>query len=85
MTNSEVCRAFARGYVGHSSNMFTDGNKLFSYSTVIAEKINGAIVFNASKYSTTTSKQQTFALREFAPDFVVNGVSRGITSLVDYL
>lgn len=57
MTNNQVVWAFINGNSGKSLNMRTDGIKLWSYSTVVAQWIDGKIVKNARKYSVTTSKQ----------------------------
>lgn len=64
MTNYDVCIAFVNGSKNgvHSLSMRVnhDGSKLFSYGTVIAQKLpNGAIVLNDTKYSVTTSKHQS--------------------------
>ena len=63
MTNFDVCVAFVNGSKNgaHSLSMSIshDGSKLFSYGTVIAQKLpNGAIILNDTKYSVTTSKHQ---------------------------
>ncbi len=61
MKNVEVCAAFVNGEFGQSNSMRTDGNRLWSYNTVIAQKTPKGILFNTCKYSVTTSKQQTYA------------------------
>ena len=66
MTNYDVCIAFVNGSNNgaHSLNMRVshDGSKLFSYGTVIAQKLpNGAILLNSTKYSVSTSKHQSYA------------------------
>lgn len=62
MTNFDVCVAFVNGSKNgaHSLSMSInhDGSKLYSYATVIAQKLpNGAIILNDTKYSVTTNKQ----------------------------
>lgn len=64
MTNFDVCVAFVNGSKNgaHSLSMSInhDGSKLYSYATVIAQKLpNGAIILNDTKYSVTTSKHQS--------------------------
>ena len=64
MTNFDVCVAFVNGSNNgcHSENMLVsqDGSKLYSYGTVIAQKLpSGAIILNDTKYSVTTSKHQS--------------------------
>lgn len=57
MTNNQVVWAFINGRHGHSLNMSTDGVRLWSYSTVVAQRTKDGVIFNATKYSRTTSKQ----------------------------
>lgn len=57
MTNQQVGQAFLKKEKGKSLNMTSTGTRLFSYNTVIAQWIDGKIVFNTTKYSRTTSKQ----------------------------
>jgi len=47
-----------------SNSLHTDGRKLYSYNTVIATKqSDGTIVVNNTKYSSTTSAQQSRLIR----------------------
>jgi hypothetical protein len=57
MTNEKVVNAFLKRLEEYSLNMTSTGEKLYSYSTVVAQWIDGEVVFNATKYSRTTSKQ----------------------------
>lgn len=64
MTNFDVCVAFVNGSNNgcRSKNMWVnqDGSKLYSYGTVIAQKLpSGAIILNDTKYSITTSIHQS--------------------------
>ena len=67
MTNEKVCKAFLRGESARSLNMHTDGVKLFSYYTVIAQWSNKkpafTLLINETKYSSTTSKQMNYLTR----------------------
>lgn len=69
MTNMEICMAFAKGEKNgvHNGSMSIscNGEKLLSYSTPIAKRFCKKVIFNGSKYSVTTSKQQTYAKRAF--------------------
>ena len=65
MTNRQVGQVFLKKGKGKSLNMTSTGDKLFSYNTVIAEWIDGKLVFNTTKYSRTTSKQTNW-LRGYA-------------------
>lgn len=65
MNNQSVINAFLCGKSAKSSNgnLHSNGDKLYSYYTVIAERLaNGTIVLNRTKYSVSTSKIQTWLL-----------------------
>lgn len=44
---------------GRNCSISTDGAKLWSYNTVIAQWGGNAVLINNTKYSRTTSKQQS--------------------------
>lgn len=56
----DLINAFINGKTAQNGSMRTDGVKLFSYATCIAQKTSDGILLNTCKYSTTTSKQQTY-------------------------
>lgn len=88
MDNRSVINAFANGKAGRSSNnnLRTDGTRLVNYGTCIAQRLaNGMIVFNATKYSVTTSKIQTWALCEVTPSITVTNVPLGAYDLTRYI
>lgn len=90
MTNVQVCNAFANGMTAHSLNMTSTGDKLFSYSTIIAQRTPKGIILNGCKYSVTTSKQQTYARRALekkglAYTEVNDYICRGTSDLTRYL
>lgn len=61
MRNEEVIKGFVfGGNVGKGNSVFSKGNKLFSYDTIIAERIDGKVYVNETKYSVTTSKAQGY-------------------------
>lgn len=61
MTNKEICKAFAQGATeGKANSMHIYENRIFSYDTCIAQRHGKKILFNVTKYSPTTSKQQTY-------------------------
>jgi hypothetical protein len=61
MRNREVANAFAKGISASGSNFWTNGVKIFSYSTLMAQRLpNGTIIVNACKYSNTTSHHQSY-------------------------
>ena len=96
MTNFDVCVAFVNGSNNgcRSKNMWVnqDGSKLYSYGTVIAQKLqNGAIVLNDTKYSVTTSKHQSkirYAIRMYAKTLKIyhtdKNVPRGTYNITRY-
>ena len=59
MRNEEVVRGFRDGITCHSEHLYSEYNKLYSYNTCIAQKINNKIWANETKYSTTTSRHQS--------------------------
>lgn len=68
MRNSDLCIIFVNGtrdnVKGNSMSINFDGSKLYSYGTCIAQKLpNGSIIVNATKYSATTSKHQSYLRR----------------------
>lgn len=64
MTNLEVIRAFINKEEGHSLHITSENNKLFSYTTCIAQWYDDKIIINCTKYSLTSSKHKTMLLRE---------------------
>ena len=55
--NREVIQAFLRKERLHSGNLFSDGDKLFSYNTIIAKWIEPYVLrINRTRYSNTTSR-----------------------------
>lgn len=85
MKNSDVINAFLRRESAKTTNMRTDGEKLFSYGTVVAQRINGGVFVNATKYSRTTSKQTSALVRHADEDKLVYFVPVGTTDLTPYL
>lgn len=87
MTNQETMKKFIQGESGKSLNMTSTGDRLFSYQTVIAERIDNHIYINSTKYSPTTSKQTTQLTNELTEGYTetTKHAPRGTTSLVDYI
>lgn len=56
MTNLEVVNKFIRGLPAHTLNLYSTGDKLFSYHTCIAEYHLDMLLINNTKYSNTTSR-----------------------------
>lgn len=66
MRNIEVIKQFLNKSSGNSDtkNLISDGVKLFSYNTCIAEWTDDFVLFNVTKYSRSTSRIQSMILRE---------------------
>ena len=64
ISNVDLINAFINGQEKQNGSMSTNGTKLYSYATCIAQKTADGILFNVCKYSCTTSKQQTYTRRE---------------------
>lgn len=60
MTNAEVAIRFLHKEAGNSTTMKSDGEKLYSYNTCIAQYHNDKIVGNATKYSSTSSRHLSY-------------------------
>ena len=66
MRNIEVIKQFLNKSSGNSytGNLISDGVKLFSYNTCIAEWTDDFVLFNVTKYSRSTSRIQSMILSE---------------------
>jgi len=82
--NKEVVALFLKGRAGHSLNVHSNGEKLWSYNTVIAQRIDGVVVGNATKYSSTTSHQMS-PLKPYVEQWTTKRVPRGTQDLTDYI
>lgn len=62
MKQSDLCEKFVCGAIrGTASNMHINGNKIYSYGTVLAQRTTtGHILLNKTKYSSSTSRQQSY-------------------------
>jgi hypothetical protein len=92
ISNENLINAFINSQCAQNGSMRTNGDKLFSYATCIAQKTSDGILFNVCKYSTTTSKQQTYtrrALEKGRHKFIEVGedchICRGTTDLTRYV
>lgn len=63
-TNKETATAFYRGKFATAGHLHTDGENIFSYSTLIAQKqTNGTILINCRDYSNTTRRHKAHIFR----------------------
>ena len=85
VNTSLVGRAFWNGKSAKGSFVHSTGDKLFSYGTVILQRMpDGKVIGNKTKYSQTTSKHQS-QVNMLQADYFVHRVDRGVTDLVPYL
>lgn len=84
MKNSEVARAFLKGKCASSNNMYSSSNKLFSYSTCIAQYFGQEIIGNATKYSSTSSRHLSYIAGNVTI-WTKKHVPRGTSSLIEYI
>jgi hypothetical protein len=65
MKNKDLCIDFvagtAAGLAANNMSVSLDGKKLYSYETVIAQRLrNGVILVNGTRYSVTTGRHQHY-------------------------
>lgn len=94
MKNSDIAIAFHNGWKAQSNNMTCTGTKVYSYDTVIAEKIvteaGLQYVINNTKYSPTTSKHLGYIKRYLVTNNIfylvtTTSVPKNTNSLKDYI
>lgn len=84
-STSGVGRKFWEGKAGVANSVHSSGDKLFSYGTVLLQRLsNGKVIGNMTKYSPTTSKHQS-QVSVYRADYKVTGVPRGVSDLRPYL
>lgn len=67
LSNHSVIVEFFNGRAAKSGSMRSTGRALYSYATKIAEWSADGIIANVTKYSVTTSRQQTEFKRVCSP------------------
>ena len=88
MRNQEVISKFVNfAESAATANVRSTGDKLFNYETCIAQRHEGKIIVNVTRYSMTTSKLQNNLRCELSGYDVteVTGVPRGTCNLVPYI
>ena len=88
MKNKEVISKFVNfAESAATANVRSTGDKLFNYYTCIAQRHEGKIIVNVTRYSATTSKIQNYLRRELSGYDVieVTSVPRGTCDLVPYI
>ena len=88
MRNQEVISKFVNfAESAATANVRSTGDKLFNYEACIAQRHEGQIIVNVTRYSMTTSKLQNNLRCELSGYDVteVTGVPRGTCNLVPYI
>ena len=88
MRNQEVISKFVNfAESAATANVRSTSDKLFNYETCIAQRHEGKIIVNVTRYSITTSKMQNYLRRELLGYDVieVTNVPRGTCDLVPYI
>lgn len=88
MKNQDVIKAFVNhSESAHTLNVRSMGDKLFNYDTCLAQRYNGGIILNVTRYSVSTSKVQLYLKHELEGYQVteVSGVPMGAHDLVKYI
>lgn len=86
MTTEQIMEKFFDGAVkGKASSLRIEDDKLFNYQTVIAQRVNGVIVINVTKYSRTTTVHQNRLTRALYNAKTIDDVPKGCQDLTRYL
>ena len=86
MSTSAVGAAFWEGRAGTGGSVYSSGDKLFSYQTVLLQRLrSGKVLGNVSKYSPATSKHQSQVSVRRADTLTKKRVPRGATDLRPYV
>jgi hypothetical protein len=86
MTTKQIIANFVNGATkGKASSVEIAGDRLYNYATVIAQRINGCIHINTTRYSMTTTKHQNVLRREMPNAPTVDDVPRGTGDLSRYI
>ena len=86
MRTRDLIEKFVNGKSGlFASNMYSKGDKLFNWETVIAQFIDNILFINTTHYSVTTTKHQNELLRLAERNnmhyYTVDGISMGTNDL----
>lgn len=85
LSNQSVINAFVNGKEASNRNMHTDGRKLWSYYTVIAQRTEDGFIMNNTRYSVSTSKVQTYTRATLSTYKAVENVPIGTCDLWKYI
>lgn len=86
MTTEKVIMSFLDGATkGKASSIKIDGDVLLNYHTAIAQRINGVVVLNITKYSPTTSVHQNKLKNMLYNAKMIDNVPEDTADLSKYL
>ena len=88
MRKQEVISKFAHfAESAATANVRSIGDKLFNYETCIAQRHEGKVIVNVTRYSVTTSKIQNYLRGEMANKDVIEvaNVPLGTFDLIPYI
>lgn len=83
MNNKEVVTAFLNHLTAKAPHLKSENGKLYSYNTVIAQYVDGALVGNNTRYSNTTSRHYNYV--RLYVHFVVHNVPINTQDLKPYI
>ena len=88
MRNQEVISKFVHfAESAATANVRSTGDELFNYYAWIAQRHEGKIIVNVTRYSVTTSKMQNYLRGEMANKDVIEvaNVPKGTFDLIPYI
>lgn len=86
MRNEDVVKGLRDDLMCHSEHLYSEHDRLYSYSTCIAQKVGDRIYLNETKYSCTTCHHQTLVRRICNPYRIIcNSIPRNIINLDKYI
>lgn len=71
MTNLDVIKSFTRRNPNSTAHLLSTGDKLYSYSTCIAEYYLDRLLVNITYYSNTTSHHLGLLKRNYPTDILI--------------
>lgn len=69
--NKEVIEAFLDKQVACAGHLYSDGNRLMSYNTCIAQWDCDFIIVNMTYYSTTTSRHRNMVINSHKENIII--------------
>lgn len=87
ISNQRVIDSFLRKEINSSGHLMSDGKRLISYQTCIAQYTSlGDLLVNMTSYSVTTSKHRNMLLRSshYYNIIKLDNIPRGAENLLEY-